>query len=217
MNTDNNNMTDGEFFALHSQPELVVGHAYPTLIFPDDLSIYAFPPKPEKYKRQHAVDLINIPTMEWEFDDAVVNEEDEEEDMFDLPELFDEFNIRFPVSHYCWSQEQIEASYTLSVDEIEEAVNKSLAEQYNIAELNKKARQERDREQDIKEDQEIQSSILQQDKEKQDPVQVIKDQDPVQDPVQDIKDQDPLQVIKDRERRCYRELERRRNKSLNLY
>ena len=177
MNTDNtdNNMTDEEFFALHPQPDLVVGQGYPTLIFPEDaededavdtdedasILICAFPTKPEKYKRQYAVDLSGCPmNLTREFNK--VHEEDD--DLSDLPDLIlmpiddlpdlmpidDLHIIRCPVIQARLIHKRAEERYYASlttVDEIDEAIKKSLSRQYSIL----------------------------QDKEKQDPVQDIKD------------------------------------------
>jgi hypothetical protein len=213
-------MTDDEFFALHPQPELVVGHAYPTLIFPDDVlfltsdseddtddvSIYAFPPKPEKYKRQYAVDfdLTDIPPMVWEFDEVVVvdeeEDEEEEEDLSDLPELIDDCNIRCPDSHYCWSQKQIEASYTLSVDEIEEEIQKSLAGQYNLVDIIKRNK---------KDEEERMQKVA---KDRRERMQIINDGEMRRFSIlQDKKEQERVQGIKDRNERCFRTLEKRKD------
>jgi hypothetical protein len=200
MNPNNNTMTNEEFFALH-QPELVVGNAYPTLIFPEEkeeedvlgdeeTSVYAFPPKPEKYKRQCAVDLTGIPRiLEWDFDSAVV--EEEKEDLSDLPDLIsiEECNAECHVSRMRLNQKQSEESYWASlttIDEIDDAIQKSLSRQYNLVEIikeNKKYEEEeriqknKDREernQVINDGEMRRFSIRQDNKEEQERVQALK-------------------------------------------
>ena len=221
MNTDNNNMTNEEFFALHPQPELVIGHAYPTLIFPEEVeedddddatSIYAFPSKPEKYKRQYAVDLTDIPkNLLWEFDKVVVEEEEEEEDYLnDLPDLIsiEECNAGCPVSQARLNHKQSEESYWSSlttIDEIDDAIQKSLSRQYNLAEINKKK---------IKEDKEDKERMRKKDREER--MQIINDGEMRRFSIlQDKEEQERVQAIKDREMRCFRTLENRKDNRKN--
>ena len=216
MNTDNtdnnnNNMTDDEFFALHPQPDLVVGLAYPTLIFPEDAdeentSIYAFPPKPEKYKRQYAVDLSGCPmNLVWEFD---------EDDLSDLPDLIpneDLQTIRSPVVQDVvqerLNQKRAEESYWTSlttIDEIDEAIQNSLSRQYNLARILKKERDE-----DKKEKQ------LQAKKDQEERMQIINDREMRRASIlQDKEEQERVQAIKDRNERCFRTLEKRKDDAL---
>lgn len=212
MNTDNtdNNMTDDEFFALHPQPDLVVGQGYPTLIFPDDeededadedASIYAFPPKPEKYKRQYAVDLSGCPmNLVWEFD---------EDDLSDLPDLIDLPTIECPVVQDVvqerLNQKRAEESYWTSlttIDEIDEAIQNSLSRQYNLARILKKERDE-----DKKEKQ------LQAKKDQEERMQIINDQEMRRASILQDKEEQ-VQAIKDRNERCFRTLEKRKDDAL---
>ncbi len=232
-------MTNEEFFALHPQPELVVGHAYPTLIFPeeeeDDTSIYVFPSKPEKYKRQYAVDLTDIPkNLLWEFDKVVV-EEEEKEDLSDLPDLISNEECNAAVYRARLNQKQTEESYWASLttfDEVDEEIQKSLSRQYNLVEIikeNKKYEEEermqevkkvREERNQIKKAQEERNQIKKVREERMQEVkkvreernQIINDGEMRRFSIrQDKEEQERVQAIKDRELRCFRTLENARN------
>ena len=216
-------MTDDEFFALHPQPDLVVGLAYPTLIFPEDAdeentSIYAFPPKPEKYKRQYAVDLTGCPmNLMREFNKVIVDEEDD--DLFDLPDLIP--NEDLPEN--------------LTMEELAVEYEKILAKQYNLVEINKRNKIDEEERMQIKKDQEERMQIK---KEKEERVQVKKDREErVQEVakdrrermqimkdgemrrfsiLQDKEEQERVQAIKDRNTKCFRTLEKRKDDSFRF-